>query len=315
MAYQLSEILDSTRRDPAAFLERCDGEYQRRLEAAADRIAANLERSPIVLLSGPSGSGKTTTAMKLEEALKRRGINTHTISLDNYFKSMDHASAPRTPEGDVDYESPLLLDMDLLDESFTRLSRGEEIIVPKFEFARQMRNPVKGRALKLGKNEIAIFEGIHALNDDIAGRHPEATGLYISARSDIADGARVVFKGTWMRIVRRAVRDLNFRGTDLVSTFSMWYNVRRGEKLYISPFKYRANIILDSSLAYEVSVFANYAQPLAQALEQVDPGNPRFKELHVLVDAFRQFAPIDPALVARDSLIREFIGGGSYKYH
>ena len=315
MAYQLSEILERTRRDPAEFLAECDAVYQQRLETAADAIASRLEASPVVLLSGPSGSGKTTTAMKLEQALERRGINSHTVSMDNYFKSMDRASAPRTPEGDIDYESPLLLDMDLLDDTFTRLSRGEEIIVPKFEFARQMRNPVKGRPLRLGKNEIAIFEGIHALNDDIAGRHPEATGLYISARSDIVDGEQVVFKGTWMRIVRRTVRDLNFRGTDMVSTFAMWHNVRRGEKSYISPFKHRASIILDSSLRYEVSVFANYAQPLAQAVAALAQDNPRKKELEQMVTAFQRFTPISPELVDKDSLIREFIGGGSYKYH
>ena len=315
MAYQLSEIIEKVGRDPAAFLAECDGVYQQRLETAADTIASRLEQSPIVLLSGPSGSGKTTTAMKLEQALERRGINSHTVSLDNYFKSMDHVHAPRTPEGDIDYESPLLLDMDLLDESFTRLSRGEEIVVPKFEFARQMRNPVKGRPLQLKKNEIAIFEGIHALNDDIAGRHPEATGLYISARSDVVDGGEVVFKGTWMRIVRRTVRDLNFRGTDMVSTFEMWHNVRRGEKSYISPFKHRASIVLDSSLRYEVSVFANYADPLAQAVETLSLENPRREELKQMVAAFARFPVIAPDLVDKDSLIREFIGGGSYKYH
>ena len=315
MAYQLSEILERTRRDPAEFLAECDASYQQRLETAADAIASRLEASPVVLLSGPSGSGKTTTAMKLEQALERRGINSHTVSMDNYFKSMDRASAPRTPEGDIDYESPQLLDMELLDDTFTRLARGEEVIVPKFEFARQMRNPVKGRPLRLGKNEIAIFEGIHALNDDIAGRHPEATGLYISARSDIVDGDQVVFKGTWMRIVRRTVRDLNFRGTDMVSTFAMWHNVRRGEKCYISPFKHRASIILDSSLRYEVSVFANYAQPLAQAVAILDQDNPRKKELEQMVAAFQYFTPVSPELVDKDALIREFIGGGSYKYH
>ena len=314
MAYQLSEILERTRRDPAEFLAECDAVYQQRLEKAAETIASRLEASPVVLLSGPSGSGKTTTAMKLEQALERRGINTHTVSLDNYFKSMDHANAPRTPEGDIDYESPQLLDMELLDDTFTRLSRGEEIIVPKFEFARQMRNPVKGRPLRLEKNEIAIFEGIHALNDDIAGRHPEATTLYISARSNILEGEELRFKGTWMRISRRAVRDYNFRGTDLVETLSMWYNVRRGEKRYISPFKGRANVIIDSSLRYEVPVFANYAAPLRQAVEQVPADNERRAELEAMVKAFDCFQPLDPALVPADSLIREFIGGGSYHY-
>ncbi len=138
--------------------------------------------------------------------------------MDNYFKTLNRRTAPRTPEGDIDYESPKLLDMELLDETFDRLSRGEEVIVPHFEFARQMRNDSRGTPLRLGKNEIAIFEGIHALNDDIAGRHPEATGLYISARSNILEGEQLRFKGTWMRISRRAVRDYNFRGTDLLET-------------------------------------------------------------------------------------------------
>ena len=314
MAYQLTEINQKIQADPKAFLAECDANYQKRLEDAADRVIAGMAESPVVLLSGPSGSGKTTTALKLEQELERRGINTHTISMDNYFKTLNRRTAPRTPEGDIDYESPLLLDMDLLDDTFTKLSRGEWVVVPKFEFARQMRNDSRGTLLKLDKNEIAIFEGIHALNDDIAGRHPEATTLYISARSDIREGEDLRFKGTWMRISRRAVRDYNFRGTDLVETLSMWYNVRRGEKRYISPFKRRADVIIDSSLRYEVPVFANYAAPLREALGQVAPDNERLRELHELVDAFRYFTPIDPALVPADSLLREFIGGGSYRY-
>ena len=237
MPYQLSEINEKIRRDPAAFLAECDAHYQERIHAAVDKILARMKESPIVLLSGPSGSGKTTTAMKVERELERRGVNAHTVSMDNYFKTLNRRTAPRTPEGDIDYESPKLLDMELLDETFDRLSRGEEVIVPHFEFARQMRNDSRGTPLRLGKDEIAIFEGIHALNDDIAGRHPEATGMYISARSNILEGEQLRFKGTWMRISRRAVRDYNFRGTDLLETLLMWYNVRRGEKKYISPYK------------------------------------------------------------------------------
>lgn len=314
MAYQLEEINRRLKEDPAGFVAECDGVYQKRLETAADRILERMKVSPIVLLSGPSGSGKTTTALKLEQELERRGVQTHTISMDNYFKTLNRRTAPRNAEGDIDYESPKLLDMDLLDETFTKLSRGEWVIVPKFEFARQMRNDSRGTPLKLDKNEIAIFEGIHALNDDISGRHPEATTLYISARSNILEGEALRFKGTWMRISRRAVRDYNFRGTDLVETLSMWYNVRRGEKAYISPFKGRANVIIDSSLRYEVPVFANYADPLRAAVERVPADNERRAELESMVEAFRYFQPLDPALVPADSLIREFIGGGSYHY-
>ncbi len=312
MAYQLQEINKRIQTDVEEFLAECDASYAQRVSLAADKILANLERSPIVLLSGPSGSGKTTTAMKIAEELQRRGVNSRAVALDNYFKTLNRKTAPRTPEGDIDYESPLCLDMDLLDEHFWALSRGEEIVIPKFEFARQMRNDSLGTPMKLEKNEIAIFEGIHALNDDIAGRHPEATKLYISARSNVNEGAVLRFKGTWMRLTRRAVRDYSFRGTEVGETLEMWANVRRGEKLYISPYKNRADIIFDSSLPYEVSVMRNYAVPLLRAVPEE---NDRHDELLQLIDAFQYFEPIDPKLVARDSLLREFIGGGSYKYH
>ena len=312
MAYQLQEINRRIGTDVAEFLAECDQAYAQRVSLAADKILSNLERSPIVLLSGPSGSGKTTTAMKIAEELLRRGVNSHAVAMDNYFLTQDPETVPRTPDGSIDYESPLCLDMELLSQHFTALSRGDWVLVPKFEFARQMRNDSQGTPLKLEKNEIAIFEGIHALNDDIAGRHPEAAKLYISARSNINEGAVLRFKGTWMRLTRRAVRDYSFRGTGVDRTLAMWANVRRGEKLYISPFKNKADIVFDSSLPYEVPVMKNYALPI---LKSVPEANERHDALLQLVEAFQYFEAIDPELVAKDSLLREFIGGGSYKYH
>ncbi len=315
MAYQLSEINAAIREDTRAFLVHCDALYQQRINRAADAIMDNLSRSQIVLLSGPSGSGKTTTALKLEQELRKRGILSHTVSMDNYFRTLTKDNAPRTEAGDIDYESPAYMDMQLLLTHFARLEAGEEIIVPKFEFSRQMRNDSLGYPLRLQKNEIAIFEGIHALNDDIAGRHTDATGIYISARSDIMEGDQVCFKGTWMRLTRRAVRDYQFRGTDVGETLNMWANVRRGEKLYISPFKDRAKISIDSSFPYEVPVMKNFAKPLLEAvLKEVPEGSPRREELVTLISAFSHFEAIDPALLHPDSLIREFIGGGSYIY-
>lgn len=311
MAYQLKEINDRIQREPAAFMAECDAHYQKRISTAVDKILARMEESPIVLLSGPSGSGKTTTALKLEQELVRRGVNTHTISMDNYFKTLDLKTCPRTADGLVDFESPLCMDMDLLHTHFTKLSKGETILVPKFEFARQMRNDQLGTPLKLGKSEVAIFEGIHALNDDCAGRYPQASCLYISARSNILEGEELRFKGTWMRLARRAVRDYNFRGTGVGETMDMWSNVRRGEKLYISPFKKRASYVFDSSIPYEVSVMKHYAMPLMQAVPQE---NERRRELLELIKGFEYFHPIDPELVPPASLIREFIGGGSYEY-
>lgn len=305
MAYQLQEINKRIQSDVTEFLAECDEHYAQRVSLAADKILSNLEHSPIVLLSGPSGSGKTTTAMKIAEELQRRGVNTHAVSMDNYFKTLNRKTAPRTPEGDIDYESPLCLDMELLDQHFTALSRGEEILIPKFEFARQMRNDSMGRPLRLGKNEIAIFEGIHALNTEITRRHPEATRLYISARSNILDGEELCFKGTWMRLARRAVRDYNFRGTDVTRTLDLWDNVRRGEKLYISPYKNTAHLLFDASLPYEVPVMASYAKPMMAALPEE---NMRRHELMDLVAAFDRFEPIDPKTVPAGSLLHEFIG-------
>ena len=314
MAYSLKEINDAVRSDPKGFAEACDAAFAKKVETAAQKIADHRKESRIILLSGPSGSGKTTTALKIEEQLEKMGIQTHTISMDNYFNTIDPETAPRNREGAIDYESPFCLDIELLNRHFSMLDRGETIHVPKYEFARQMRSDILSQPLKLGPDELAIFEGIHALNDDIAGRDPEATKHYIAPRSNVNEGAVLRFKGTWMRISRRAVRDYNFRGTDLLETLLMWYNVRRGEKKYISPYKGRAHVIIDSSLRYEVPVFAHYADALRAAVEQVPPDNERWQEYHDLVDAFRYFEPVDPALVAPDSLLREFIGGGSYHY-
>ena len=305
MAYQLEKINQAVRADKLGFMEECDHQYQKKVEQAADLICKNMKLSPVVLLSGPSGSGKTTTAHKVTAELQRRGVGTHTISMDDYFVRRDPSTAPRTPEGEIDYESPEMMDLQLLSQHFAQLTRGEEILVPHFEFARQMRNDSKAVPLKLGKDEVAIFEGIHALNTKLTAGHPNATRLYISARSNVMDGEVLRFKGTWMRLTRRAVRDFNFRGTDIVGTLDMWANVRRGEKLYISPYKHTAHMLFDSSLPYEVSVMACYARPLMAAVPEE---NQRRHELLELVRAFDWFETIEPGLVPKESLLHEFIG-------
>ena len=313
MAYSLKEINEAVRGDPQGFVEECDAAYHKKIEKAARQIADNLSRSRIVLLSGPSGSGKTTTAKKIEAKLAEMGISSHAIAMDNYFRTVDPETMPRTRDGEIDYESPFYLDMDLLNRHFAALDRGEKILIPKFEFARQMRSAIKSHPLQLGKDEIAIFEGIHALNDIISGKNPNASKVYISARSNVVDeSGKMVFKGTWMRLERRTVRDAKFRAWEPDVTIKMWANVRRGEKLYISPFKNKADIVFDSSLPYEVSVMKHYAIPILQGVPE---DNERHDEMLDLVQAFENFEAIDPALVAKDSLLREFIGGGSYKYH
>jgi len=311
LTYDLQTINDALTKDPRDFVAHCDDVYWSKVVEAADLIERNLPTSPIVLLSGPSGSGKTTTALKLERELNRRGIGTTAVSLDRYFRTVNPKTAPRTPEGGIDYESPKCLDMELLDEHFTMLNEHQEIMIPHFIFSEQRRSATKFTPLKLDKHEVAIFEGIHALNDDITGRHPEAFKLYVSARSNIVSGDETVFKGTWMRLVRRVVRDNNFRGSDAAFTLGVWANVRRGEKLYISPFKDKANYQFDSSLPYEVSLMKQFAAPL---FETLPPDAERLEELSHILPAFARFVDLDATLVSEDSLLREFIGGGSYKY-
>lgn len=311
MAYQLEEINRKLRTDPAAFVAECDGVYQTRLESAADRILERMKQSPIVLLSGPSGSGKTTTALKLEQELERRGVNTHTISMDNYFNTVDPETAPRNREGAIDFESPFCLDIDLLNRHFAMLDRGETIHVPKYEFSRQMRSDILSQPLRLGPDELAIFEGIHALNDIIVGKNPHAFKLYIAARSNLVDeDGSVVFQHAWLRLCRRIVRDYQFRGSDAGFTLKMWANVRRGEKLYISPYKENAHIMFDSSLAFEFAVLKPHVVPL---LEAIPAG--KYAVVDDMLKGFEKIEAMDDSCVAPDSLAREFIGGSTYDNH
>ena len=311
MSYSLTDINYRTVTDPKGFLEESDAAYDKKVRTAADKITANVKRSPIVLLSGPSGSGKTTTAMKIAEELNRRGVGTHYVAMDDYFKTVTPESVPRTPEGEMDLESPLCLDMELLNRHFDMLARGERIYVPKYEFARQMRVQEPGKSIKLHADEVVIFEGIHALNDMITSVHPEAFKLYISARSDVSFEDRIVFKRTWFRLVRRMVRDYNFRGSDAQDTMRMWANVRRGEIAYISPFKDKADYQFDSSFPYEMSVFNHTATKLFQSVPE---GVERFEELRRVLPALQLFGDIADEDVSPDSLVREFIGGGIYEY-
>lgn len=204
------------------------------------------------------------------------------------------------------------MDMELLNEHFDMLSRGERIYVPKFEFARQIRIVKPAKSLKLGKDEIAIFEGIHALNDEITSQNPDAFKLYISAYSNVVDEKyRLCFTGVWMRLCRRMVRDNLFRGATPNHTLSLWPNVRRSERRYIAPFVNKADYFFDSSFPYEVSIMKNLAPVL---LREIPETAADYEELEGILPAFEKFVSIDPAVLPSSSLLREFIGGGIYEY-
>ena len=311
MSYDLENINFRTVADPKGFVEESDAKYQAKVEKAAELIIENHTKSPIVLLSGPSGSGKTTTAMKIAEVLNKRGIGTHYVSMDNYYKTLDSKDVPHTPDGEVDLESPYCIDMDLLNQHFDKLADGERIYVPKYEFARRIRSMDPSASIKLGKDEVVIFEGLHALNDMITDKHPDAFKLYISASSDVEFNGKIVFKRIWFRLVRRTVRDYLFRSSDPANTMAMWANVRRGEKLYISPFRAKADFHFDTSMPYEPALFNETATKL---FSNVPEGIERFEELRQVLPAIQLFGHIDQSLVAPDGLLREFIGGGIYEY-
>ena len=311
MAYRLEDINYRTISDPKGLIEEADALYAKKIETAAESILENRKNSPIILLSGPSDSGKTTTAMKISEALEKRGVRTHYVAMDDYYNTIQPETVPRTPDGEMDLESPLCLDLELLNRHFTELSQGKRIYVPKYEFSRRMRIQEPSKSIKLKKDEMVVFEGIHALNSMITNVHPEAFKLYISARSDVTFQGAKVFDRSWFRLVRRTVRDYKFRGTDPVTTISMWANVMRGEYKYIAPFKDKADYQFDSSFSYELPVLNATATELFKAIPK---GVERFDELKKVFPALLLFGHIDESLVAEDAVLREFIGGGIYEY-
>jgi len=309
--YDIDEINSRAAGDPDGFARESEAIYSRKVMETAALIKERASRSRVVFLSGPSGSGKTTTAHKICDALENIGIHAHPVSLDKYYVTLNPDTAPRTDDGEIDLESPYCLDLELLKNHFHALDCGEEVIIPHFCFRTQARDQTREMPLKLGPDEIVIFEGIHALSDMLADGHPEAFKLYISARSDVERRGELHFKRTWSRLLRRVVRDELFRATGAPDTLKMWANVREGEKKFISPYKYKADLLFDSSMPYEVPVMKRFA---LKALGEVPDGIDRFEELRALLPALEEFIDIDPKFVPPESILREFIGGGIYKY-
>ena len=303
-------ICQAAAKDPRGFISECDHALNGRISRAAATIAGKVKEKPIVLLAGPSGSGKTTTAGKLAQELEWQGIQTHVISMDDYFRTVDPETHPKDKDGNIDYESPLCMDGDLLTEHFTRLSKGFEVTIPHYDFKTQSSIKETGRQLRLGNEEIAIFEGIHALNPLLLEDNSPAnriTRVYTSARANIRQDKKIIFKGTWMRLIRRVIRDDNFRGMNAQGTMHLWANVRRGEKSYISPYKDRADITIDTALGYEVSALKTRALEL---FEVVPEGIERTAELREIAPALELFPSLPTEWIHKRSLIREFIGGG-----
>ena len=311
MTFNLETINRHAFENPEEFAQECEALFCERVKEAAKMLSERMALSRVAFLSGPSGSGKTTTAKRICTELETHGILGHTFSLDNYYRTPHPETVPRTEDGGYDHESPYCLDLELLNKHSCKLNRSEEIVVPHFSFKLQARDPNKERAMTLGPDEMVIFEGIHALNDMITENHPEAFKIFVSPQSEVKKDGEHLFGGMWMRFMRRVVRDGNFRGTDARETLGMWTNVQLGEKKYILPFSHKADLMFDSSMPYEIPVMKRFALKAFEGIPDIAEG---FNELRGLLPALMEFEEIDPAVVPNNSILREFIGGGVYKY-
>ena len=294
---ELSHINELAVKSPDAFVQHCEEGYRRRIAEAADTVVSRIGISRVVMLAGPSSSGKTTTAHRLTDELRKRGIHAETISMDDYFQTVDRT------DDTIDYEMPERMDIELLRGHIAMLDAGAEIHIPHFDFTTGIQSE-SSRSLRLGEGEVAIFEGIHALSDLFCSVG-DPTGIYISARMRVTKDGAVFMPPEWLRFVRRSVRDELFRDSSFLRTLGLWKNVRRGETRYIIPSKENAHVQIDTSLAYEPCLFGPFAVNELASLPEEELHE---RELSGIAKALSAFAVIKPSLVPQDSLMREFIG-------
>jgi uridine kinase len=277
----------------------------------ADRIWEEQERLKVVLIAGPSSSGKTTTAKRLGIELKVMGLEPIAVSLDDYYVNTDRT--PRDEKGEPDYECLEALDVPYFNEQLLRLFDGAEVVLPVYDFKIGRRRESGGRTIRLGQRKVLIVEGIHGLNDalTVAIDRSLKFKLYVSALTqlNLDDHNRIPTSDN--RLLRRLVRDYQFRGVSAPATIKMWPSVQRGEKLHIFPFQNSADAAFNSALSYELAVLKFYAEPL---LHSVKPSSPEYAEAVRLGSFLENFAPIPPQYVPGQSILREFIGESEFKY-
>lgn len=301
----LEEINRQMEMDPIGFVAECEAEYSREIFEAADLIRQRRRECPLVLLSGPSGSGKTTAASQMEDQLRRWGISSLSLSMDNYFFPLREEEAPRDEDGNVDFESPLCLDKDFLSQHVTDLIRGREIRPPKFDFVHKKRL-FQDEPIRLPKGDILVIEGIHALNPEVTGDIEEyAVGMYISMRTRIQRPDGTLIKPGHLRAIRRIIRDHTHRGKNAAQTAAAWESVRRGEYLYIRPHKGHADISINTLIPYEGCVTCRLAKPLLEASRRELEESQRGRELLELSEFF---FPMEESIVPKASLLNEFLG-------
>ncbi len=287
--------------------------HEKKYAIIADRIYEHRDMIKVVLIAGPSSSGKTTTSKRLAIQLKVAKLNPVVLELDNYF--VDREKTPHDENGDYDFESLHALDIDFFNEQLNALLAGEEVLVPKFDFAEGKRY-FDNTKLKLGEDDILVMEGIHALNPELTKSVPDKVKfrIYASALTSVSIDENNRIPTTDNRLIRRMVRDAKFRGYSALETLRRWPSVRRGEERNIFPFQENADVMFNSALLFELSILRNYAEPL---LRKVPPIEPEYAEATRLLKFLNYFEPIDlkdEQKIPPTSVIREFIGGSSFSY-
>lgn len=286
--------------------------HEKRLGSIADAIyATNRQRNMrLVLISGPSSSGKTTFAKRLGIQMRIVGLNPVLISLDDYF--LEREQTPRDANGDYDYETIDALDLKTFNEHLERLFAGESVEIPRYDFI-SGRRQWHEEPLRLDDRSVLVVEGIHGLNPRLTEKIPDEYKfrIYVSVFTTVMMDDMNRIPTTDNRLIRRIVRDNATRGSDAVSTLRRWGSVRTGEEKYIFPYQENADVMFNSSLLYELPVLRRYVEPL---LYKVPDTVPEFGEAHRLLKFLNNFQTISPEEIPPTSLLREFIGGSSFRY-
>ncbi len=282
--------------------------HEKKISDIADEIVKR-KGIKIVLIAGPSSSGKTTFAKRLGIQLQLNGIKPITISVDNYF--VERENTPRDENGEYDFESLNAIDLELFNEHLTKLLNGEEIQVPTFDF-KTGHKYYTGETMKINDNEVLVVEGIHCLNDKLTEAIPKQQKykVYISALTVLNIDYYNRISTTDTRLIRRIVRDYNFRGYEALHTLQTWESVNRGERNNIFPFQEEADSMFNTSLIYEICVLKKYAMPLLKA---IDNTHPEYSEAKSLYEFLKYFEDIGDEFVPKNSLLREFIGGSIFE--
>ena len=282
---------------------------EKKIARIADEIAQR-KGIRMVLIAGPSSSGKTTTCKRLSVQLVTNSIKPVPISLDDYF--LDRDKTPRDEKGEYDFEHLHALNLPLLNEQMNALFNGEEIELPHYNF-QLGRSEMSGRHLRLSDDEILVVEGIHALNPELMSQVPQHQifRVYASALTTLLLDNHNYIPTTDNRLLRRIIRDYKYRGVSAVETIRRWPSVRAGENKWIFPFQENADAMFNTAMLFELAVIKAQAEPL---LEQVPENVPEYCEAYRLRKFLNYIKPIPADQIPPTSLLREFLGGSSFKY-